>query len=49
VILVQKHNTKREKCKNTKSTRTHDEKLGPNKTQVKHQLKKFEGLYSILM
>jgi hypothetical protein len=49
VILVQKHNTQGEKCKGTKPTRTHDEKLSPNRTQVKHQLKQIEGLYSILV
>jgi hypothetical protein len=31
-----KNNTQAEKCEGTKSTRTHDEKLGPNRTQVKH-------------
>jgi len=38
--MVQEDNTQGEKCKAIKSTRTHDEKLGPNISQIKYQLKK---------
>jgi hypothetical protein len=48
--MVQEDDTQGEKCKAIiKSTRTHDEKLGPNLSQIKHQLKKTKGLYFVLV
>jgi hypothetical protein len=35
--MVQEDNTQGEKCKAIQSIRTHDEKLGPNISQIKHQ------------
>ncbi len=49
MIMVQEDNTQGEKCKAIKSTRTHDEKLGPNISQIKYQLKKTKGLYFVLV
>jgi hypothetical protein len=47
--MVQENNTQGEKFKAIKSTRTHNEKLSPNISQITHQLKKIKGLYFVLV